>query len=755
MRRRALVLAAAASLAAVVAWVAAPLPRGLLEPGLVQSVTLVDRDGVVLRTTRAGDGTRTRWTPLIHMDPKVLLAFIALEDRRFFSHPGVDPLAVLRAARDNLRAGRVVSGASTITMQLARLLRPGARSLPGKVGQALWAVRLEAHLAKQTILEQYLNRVPLGQGVVGVPAAAALYFGASPDRLSLGQAATLAALARAPSSANPFLAPDRARSRRALALEGMEAQGYATRAEVSRARLEPLVPPRTQPPFLAPHFTSRVLTQVEDSAGGSGDGVWVTSLDLALQRGVETEVHHAAAVIKEHGGQHAAAVVLDNPTGEILAWVGSPDFWADSVGQVDMVVSPRQPGSTLKPFLYGLALDQGFTAASVLPDIPRTYDTPTGPYRPRNYDRTFHGPVRLREALASSYNVPAVDAASMLGAAGLLHTLHLAGFASLGRDAEYYGLGLALGNGDVTLLELANGYRALANDGVWRPWRFWRGTAGAEPGETERRVVSSRAAALILDILSDPIARVPGFGPTTPFDNLPFPLAVKTGTSRHFTDNWAVGVTGRFTAAVWVGNFSGRPMRGISGVSGAGPLLRRVVLETAARYQPGTLATPREMGAEPVRICRVSGLRATAYCPETTEWFFSGTAPDRECDWHSPLGLSYPVDYVSWAAERGSSGSTRIGPPRTVTAAPARNASAPRFRIVSPQDGDRYQVPPGVAARYATIGLRVTGAAADARVRWWIDGAQIREPRWQLTPGRHTIRAESGSAVDQVQVEVR
>jgi Membrane carboxypeptidase/penicillin-binding protein PbpC len=297
-----------------------------------------------------------------------------------------------------------------------------------------------------------------------------------------------------------------------------------------------------------------------------------TSLDLDLQSAVETEVRYTVDLLHQRGVEQAAVVVLDNARGEVLAWVGSPDFWAPADGQTDMVVSPRQPGSALKPFLYALALDRGFTAATVLPDVPKAYATATGAYTPRNYDRHFRGPVRAREALASSYNVPAVELASRVGVGSLLNTLHVAGFNSLDRDAEYYGLGLALGNGDVSLLELANGYRALANGGVWRPWR-WR--AGPNANERAARVASPVSSAIVLDMLADPTARIPGFGPTTPFD-FPFPAGVKTGTSRHFTDNWSVAATGNFTVAVWAGNFNGHPMQGVSGVTGAGPLLARV-----------------------------------------------------------------------------------------------------------------------------------------------------------------------------------
>ncbi|HET8835519.1 MAG TPA: penicillin-binding protein 1C [Gemmatimonadales bacterium] len=731
------------------AWLSRDLPPGLLRapaPGLV----LLDRAGLPLRSTRSADGSLRRWVPLAEMDPDVLAAFLAVEDRRFYRHPGVDLRALLRAARSDLAARRVVAGGSTITMQLARLLRPVRRTWTGKAAQLLWALRLERHLGKQEILEQYLNRVPLGQGAVGVETAATLYFGAHATELSLGQAALLAGLARAPSSDNPLAAPRRAAQRRDAALERLVAEGYTTPAAGTRARAEALLARGDVRGFEAPHFTTLVAGW-QERLGATARPVR-TSLDLPLQHALESEVRHTVETLADRGASQAAAVVLDNATGEILAWVGSPDFWADTAGQVDMVVSPRQPGSALKPFLYALAFDRGYTPASILPDIARVYQTSTGPYRPRNYDRRFHGPVRAREALASSYNLPAVDLVNSLGVGSLLSALHRAGFSSLQRSAEYYGLGLSLGNGDVTLLELANGYRALAAGGVWRPIR-WRAAAPGEAPESGRRIVSARSAALVLDILEDPVARIPGFGVETPLD-FPFPVAAKTGTSRHFTDNWAVGATGGFTVAVWVGNFSGRPMDGVSGVSGAGPLLHRAVLLAAARHPPGVLPTPAAAGARPVAICRLSGLRATARCPSAVEWFAPGSEPTRSCDWHQEGGVVLPAAYAEWAQEQTQeqTGEAEGAVPRPASPAPEPDLGD-RFRILSPLAGDVYRVPAGVEARYATVALRATGGATGRGLRWYVDGRPHPAARWALAPGRHRIGAVD-AAGDSAEVSV-
>ena len=261
--------------------------------------------------------------------------------------------------------------------------------------------------------------------------------------------------------------------------------------------------------------------------------------------------------------------------------------------------------------------------------------------------------------------------------------------------------------------------------------------------------MSEGAAALVLDILADPVARIPGFGPVTPLE-FPFPAAAKTGTSRHFTDNWAVAVTGGFTVAVWVGNFDGRPMEGVSGVTGAGPLLHRATLLVSRRYPPGALRPPREVRAMPARICRVSGLIATDRCPHMTEWVQADHMPTERCDWHGVRGVRLPDEYAAWAGEQAAGAQHASAPDQDPTA--DRPGPSLAFRIVSPQDGDRYRIPPGVPARYATLPLRATAAST---VRWYVDGRQVSGGRWALAPGAHVVRAETARGDrEEVRIEV-
>jgi penicillin-binding protein 1C len=702
-----------------------PLPDELANPQPVASVTLLDRHGLPLRTTRSPEGARAGWLPIDQIDPDVIRAFVAAEDQRFYEHNGVDLQSLMRAVRDNALNRRIVSGASTITMQTARLLRDTDRSWTGKLAQMLWALRLDAQLDKNRILETYLNRVPLGEGTVGVPAAAALYFQATASDLSLGQAAALAGSARRPARDNVMASTTRAQQRRVQVLERMQQRGFISKIEAARASAEPLISGHAPSRFLAPHFTTRLLANLPAQARGAQH----TTLDLDLQNTLEAEVRHTVATLEDRAAAHAALIVLDNQSGDVLAWVGSPDFFADTAGQVDMVTSRRQPGSALKPFLYGLAFDRGFTPATVLPDVPREYATATGAYKPQNYDRRFRGPVRAREALASSYNVPAVELVERLSANALLHTLHKAGFESLTRSAEHYGLGLALGNGDVTLIELANAYRGIANGGIWRPYRMMA-DASANMEMDERRFMTTSSAALLLDILSDPVARMPGFGNETPLD-FPFRAATKTGTSRHYTDNWAVATTARFTVAVWVGNFSGRPMQKVSGITGAGPLLHRAVLETAKRYAPGTLVDPERAGLVPVPVCILSGMLATRGCPSMIEWFAPGTEPRTPDTWQIAGRITLPAEYAEWTAanERRE---------QLAALSDVANESQHHARILSPMDGDRYEQPPGVDPRYQTIPLLATNAQ---QVRWSINGRPLGNNRWRIAKGKHVIEA--------------
>lgn len=729
---RALAVGVAVSVVAAAAFVAWPLPEALLERRPASSLRILDARGDVLREVRGADG---RSVPLAgdEVPPLVRAAFVAAEDQRFAEHIGVDARAIGRALKDSIAAGDIVSGASTITQQLARRLVPRKRTLAGKVQEALWALRLSLHLDKERVLVEYLNRVPLGRGAVGVEVAADVYFGKPARALSLAEAALVAGLAHAPAREDPFRHAPQALARRAHVLARMRALGLADDAAIARALDEPLDLSFARGSQRAPHFVDALVGTLD--ARGLGSAVAIeTSLDARLQAAAERIVDdELAGPLANAGVGQAAVVVLDNATGAVLAYLGSRD-WSDVAahGMNDGVRSKRQPGSALKPFVYGLALARGMTASSILPDVELTMATESGTYAPRNYDKRVHGPVRLRAALQNSYNIPAVFLAEKLGPRRVLDGLRAAGFTSLDEAPEHYGVGLVLGNGDVTLLELARAYRGLARGGVLEPTldvtRALDG-AGREVSVTTsfapRRFLPGATVALLTDILMDGDARSPAFGIDNALD-LPFPVAAKTGTSRAYVDNWTAGFTAERTVAVWAGNFDGAPMRHISGITGAGTIFRRVMVE-AMRDVPRPAQLVDVARFDHARVCPLSGQLAGPACAGALEeHYLPGTSPREVCAAHvhdvrsnaQPRPAAALVDveprYTPWARAEGFALAADVG------ARPRRSGEEPR--LLSPRDGDVFVREPGIpegqgvpvkidAAGLEVIEVRVEGRA--------------------------------------------
>jgi penicillin-binding protein 1C len=729
------------------------LPGDLLaaRPG---SREVRDRRGEVLRETLSPTQDRARWVRLDEVSPHFLRALIAAEDARFPFHPGVDYAAIVRAVGQNLAGGR--SGGSTLTQQVVKLVVGRPRSIAAKWRQAVLALRLERALGKREILEQYVNRASFGPREVGVEAAARAYFAKPAAQLSLGEAALLAALPKGPSHYDPRRHPERARARRSWVLARMEFLGMVTARDRAWAEKEPLALATAAPPFAAPHFTEAVLRQA------AGDGSVTTTLDSRLQRRTEVLVRRTAAALRSRGGSQAAAVVLENATGEVLAYVGSADWRDEREGRNDGVRALRQPGSTLKPFAYALGFERDLTPAAMLLDLEAHFTTAGGEYSPRNFDGRFHGPVLAREALANSYNVPAVRVAHRLSPGDLLAHLRLAGFRSLAEEEDHYGLGLVLGNGEVTLLELAAAYAALARGGEWMEPVLLRDAARPR----RARAFSPQAAFLVTHVLSDPRARRAAFGERSALD-LPFPAAVKTGTSTDFRDNWTVGYTPEVTVAVWVGNFSGAPMRGVSGVTGAGPLWNEL-MQAAMEGRPHRAFPPPD-GLETAHVCPRSGGLAGPHCGHRrVELFRAGTAPKHVCEVHGEVevdvrtgllagrgcgrtvrrtvrGERWGADLAGWAASAGRP----LLPARYSPRCPGPERPT-QLRIRSPRDGEVLALVPDLPRRAQRVALDAVVEGAPARVRWLVDGREVaRAPfpyggRWTLEPGTHELVAEAG-----------
>jgi penicillin-binding protein 1C len=805
---RGLVAAVAAialpSLALILCAATMKLPIELAEGSAApESTRFVDGDGRALRELRAQDSARAGWTTYDALGDDVVHAILAAEDRRFFAHRGVDPASVLRAAATDVSHLHVVSGASTLTMQLARLVRPHPRNLAGKFFEAALALRIEASLTKQAILVQYANRAPFGGGVRGLDAASRFWFDKPPRALSLAEAATLAAIPRGPAVYSIDKHPDRVLRRRDRVLDRMQAAGWISSERCGLAKREPLGARAGKGGAGAPHLVQALAmgdaTLWPAALGASPKAAAAerveTTLASDLQREVELAAKAELAVLAAKKVTNAAVVVVDNATGDVLAYVGSADFADDAHGgQNDGVRARRQPGSTLKPFVYGLAMEKlGWTPATELPDVELRLSVGNATYAPMNYDGRFHGPVRLREALGSSLNIPAVWTTNKLGVGPVLERLRAVGFASLGQDDSWYGPGIALGDGEVTLLELAAAYSTLARGGLYRAPRavkrvVTRFETRDVPPFPEQRVMPHEIAVLLTDILADPRARAAAFGEASELD-FPFEVAAKTGTSKGSRDNWTVGFTRAVTVAVWVGNFDGSPMYGTSGITGAAPLFH-ASMEAAMR---GRASAPLRLSERPeengglveAEVCPLSGGLPTHACPHAVREWMPPAARSalKPCDLHESVaidrrtglraGLVCPAAVVTerlferydgplraWAIAAGRPTAPTDESPLCPVAV---SSSAPRrLRIGWPNPGTRFVIDPDRPTAEQQLRVRVEASEGVKRVGLLVDGRDVADMRspfvasWPLSPGEHVLAAvgDDGAQSDPVSIRV-
>ncbi len=704
-----------------------------------------DRDGHPLRMTLSRDDKYRVFTPLDHISPQLVQATILHEDRFFADHPGVNPIAVARAAWYFAR-GEKRGGASTITMQLARLtthLR--TRTLRGKCAQMLRALEFERHYSKSQLLEAYLNLAPYGRNIEGVGAASQIYFGKEPAQLTLHEAIALSLIPQSPSrralrATNQPTARVEARDH---LYERLTSKGDALdRAFVASAR--------EKPQLLAPHFTTQVL-------GETNEREIHTTLDLALQRLVEHRVADYVAENRGRGIHNAAAMLIDSRSMEVLAQVGSANFSDAAInGQVDGTRSPRSPGSTLKPFIYALALDQGLIhPLTMLKDAPRSF----GAFDPENFDREFVGPIKATDALARSRNIPAVTLASELRGPTLYGFLRRAGV-QLPQDEKFYGLALPLGGAEITMEDLVRLYAMLAHGGELRPLRR-TGNGGLKP---PLRVVTPESAFLTLEMLGQ-IPR-PGMSASAPND----PIFWKTGTSQGFHDAWSVAVFDHYVLAVWVGNFNGKSNPAFVGRSCAAPLLFQVVdaMHATGRARATPHQPPPNANLRRVEFCAVSGELPTAACTHrVTGWFIPGVSPISQCDIHREIltddltGLRVNADdgtrkvhrevYEFWPSELlalfEQAGLPRRTPPPFLPGdaveSLARRGRPPH--IVSPKNNVLYSLGDGAAGR--ALSLRAETEPDVQRLYWFAGrtflGTSQRDTplSWKPDPGSYKVIA--------------
>jgi penicillin-binding protein 1C len=766
------VLALAVMLALSFVWLRmGPLPAGLLDEASPSTV-VYDRRGAPLHEALSSDDTRSTKLDAAALPPALVAATLAAEDRRFWRHPGIDPIAIVRALRTNLAEGRMVEGGSTISQQVAKLLlnrqSPNRhRGGTAKLREAVIAMRLEHRFTKAELLALYLNLAPYGNQIVGVERASRAYFGVPAAMATPAQAAFLAGLPQRPSAFNPYRSLEAATKRQQTVLRRMQAGGFLTADQAREALGERLTLAPRMSAFVAPHFVEMVL----QAAGEPRPARIDTTLDRDLQGDVTGIIESHRGVLRRHGAANVAVVILDNERGEWLAWEGSGDYFdAAGGGTINGPVEPRQPGSTLKPFTYALAFEEGFGPASVLADIPSTFPTaePGVVYSPRNYDGRYRGPLLARRALAGSENVPAVALASEIGVPSILRFLGRAGMTTFDKTAAHYGLGVTLGNAEVRLDELVAAYAAFARGGEWIAPAFVR--RGDPSAAHTERLVSPRTAFWITDILTDAEARAFVFGRGGSLE-LPFPVAVKTGTSQAYHDNWTIGYSRRVTVGVWVGNFDRTPLRNSSGVTGAAPIFHAVMLAAERRLggsstafsQASIVAVPSNVAER--EICALSGLSAHAWCPIRQREWVAAEATLLPCSWHhhgeDGLVTFWPPEYRQWARAQGlnyaartpSGGGGSSDPPASAdprSLAPVSRkqvtvTSAP-LTIVSPPDGATYLIDPTLRREFQTLPLRAV-TASGGPVEWSVEGRVVGSADaeaaidWALVPGQHRIVA--------------
>jgi penicillin-binding protein 1C len=706
-----------------------PLPDELKRPP-AGTLTLLDCRGRELAELASPEARTQFPVAMEQMGPWLPRVTVALEDRRFYEHRGIDWRAIVAACARNVRSRHVVSGASTITQQLVKLAsNREQRSWHRKLYEAIVAWKLERRWGKERILTEYLNRSSYGNRRVGPEAAARAYFDKPAHDLTLSEAIFLAGFPQAPTRLNPWRHPEEATRKYSRSLARLAELGVVTRDQQSLLAQPPKIV-HVDPPRRAPHFVDAVVARNPGMRGTAR-----TTLDLDLQSTVERLAHSHLSALNRHDITQVAIVVVENTTGAIRAMVGSENY---TVSQINGAMQPRSCGSTLKPFVYLDAIDKRvLTAASLLPDTPDAIRDEYADYDPQNYNHRYLGPVRLREALGCSLNVPAVFALSRLGARPAFYQLQKWGF-DFPQGLADYGAGFVLGNAETRLVDLAAAYAGLARGGMVMRAKFL-----AAEHQPITRIASKEATAIITDILSDNEARQKSFGLHSPlaFEQR---VAAKTGTSSGFRDAWTVGFDKEHTVAVWAGNFDGRPMRDTFAVRAATPLWAAVMQELLRHDHPLDPPVENEKLARR-EICKTTGLLPSRFSAATlNELFLAGTEPREDsADYFASDGrLLLPSEYNRWCASRDNT----IG-------AHVRSD----FRITAPPPNAHYELDPVLSSSQQMVELT---AALGGDVKWFVNGAQVLPQGdgrffWRLAPGEWNVRAVSriGSAEETITVE--
>lgn len=619
------------------------------------STRLYDCDNHLIQIIALEDGLRREWTDIESIPKEVQKLMLKAEDKRFYFHHGVDIFAVLNAFRQNTESSRTVRGASTITMQLAKMIYPEEnRTFAVKIKDAINAIRIEAKLSKKQILELYLNSVPFGYNCEGITSAARMFYGKELKNLSTEEISCLSVITRRPKDYNPITNPKECAQRASL-LNPKEDDYENLLATAKAAYIHSC-------PFLLPHYVN-YLRQNYLSGMPQNQAELHLAVSLALQQVAENALNQALEQAEKSRISNGAILVLNNEDNSVIAWVGNGNFFDDQKqGQIDGITVQNQPGSSMKPFLYALALDTKAADGSslyypsmVLPDVPLEFGEDRV-YIPQNFNNRYNGPIRMRIALASSLNVPAVDLLDRIGVENYLEKLYQMNFTSLISQADVVDLGLALGVGEVTLAELAPAFSVFVRDGVYLPLSYEKHSE-KEIKKIQKKsgnqIYTRDTARILCSILSDKGARALGFGYTQTFQT-EYPSIFKTGTSNQFQDIVALGATKEFTVAVWMGNHTGETVMGKTGSSLPAGAAKQILdyLEQYSKLSAEEKQFPLPENYEKKQICSLSGMPAGKNCPGVVYEYVPKDLVQDDCNWHvlngNKLSVIYPSEYQKW-----------------------------------------------------------------------------------------------------------
>lgn len=700
-----------------------------------------DCNGKLLRSVANIRGDYLFPVKLKNQSKELIEAVITAEDRNFRTHPGFDLGAIIRAAKQNLKNRRVVSGASTITQQLIRIAVPRERTFAAKIAEFFGSIRIEAAYSKDEILEKYLNSVCLFGNVRGTAMAAQLLFGKDSGMLNLAESAALAAAIQAPGRYNPFTLKGNLAllARRNRILHDMLKLGKCSESEYKNALKEIIPTYKKKRAFNAPHFCDYL-----EKEQGKPVGTIETTIDLNIQNKLALILKSHMPRLERQGATQAAAIIVDAKTAEVIAMCGSAEYGPISGGFNNGTTSLRSGGSVLKPFLYALAFEKGYFPSYTISDTMQPFKTQRGDYLPENSQQRDYGPVSIRLALGNSLNVSAVKMLNQLGVSDFYNFLVESEILEYkDKGAETFGLGLAIGNPEIKMTNLAQAFGIFGNGGVFKSLKFIKGQK-----QTVKEIISKESAYMIFDILSDPSARLLTFGNPS-FFKTSVPTAIKTGTSTAYRDCWLVAHDQNFIAVVWAGNFNGKPTRGLTGATACGPIFRDIY---NIKHEKKTLMGRLNKGLTEKRlVCAVSGLRPSAFCKLKSSDLFVRSEYEKisECHFHTITGTYHMLnpEYATWLEKRKKS--IDADPFKLETPAVTDNSGA-NIKIISPHEGDRF-----VYSAYhgVPINLRAIPSRALSEIIWFVNGIELErtappyETIWFAEKGTHVITAYAEGAV--------